>query len=75
MKKIGNLVASGGKYNKNGQEKTRWLNCGALFVRDDGSMTAKLESLPLGKDFEGWLNVFEDKPKTNQEPPSEDVPF
>lgn len=63
---IGDIVAPGGKYLKDGQEKTRWLKCGVLMQTDKG-FRIKLESLPVGGGSEQglWLNVFEkdDKPR------------
>jgi len=55
-KKIGNVVAAGGKYIQGGEEKTRWLRCGALLETDKG-MRIKLDSLPVGE-WDGWLAVY-----------------
>ena len=60
MKKTHDAVYAGEKYtDRDGNEKTRYLNVGALFQRDDGSQTMKLESLPIG--FSGWINFYEPK--------------
>ena len=60
MKKTHDAVYAGEKYtDRDGNEKTRYLNVGALFARDDGSQTMKLESLPIG--FNGWINFYEPK--------------
>lgn len=60
MKKTHDAVYAGEKYtDRDGNEKTRYLNVGALFERDDGSRTMKLESLPIG--FNGWINFYEPK--------------
>lgn len=62
MKKTHDAVYAGEKYtDREGNEKTRYINVGALFARDDGSQTMKLESLPIG--FNGWINFYEPKPK------------
>lgn len=66
MKKTHDAVYAGEKYtDREGNEKTRFINIGALFTRDDGSMTMKLESLPVG--FNGWVNFYEPKPKDGEQ--------
>ena len=60
LKKTHDAVYAGEKYtDRDGNEKTRYVNVGALFARDDGSLTMKLESLPIG--FNGWINFYEPK--------------
>ncbi len=60
MKKTFDAVYAGEKYtDREGNEKTRYINIGALFTRDDGSLTAKIESIPVG--FNGWVNFYEPK--------------
>lgn len=57
MKKTHDAVYAGEKYtDREGNEKTRYVNIGVLFTRDDGSLTAKLESVPVG--FNGWINFY-----------------
>lgn len=62
---IGNIKAPNGQYKdrETGQDKTRWLQCGVLLERGDGSWVMKLEALPVApKAREGdnglWLNVY-----------------
>ena len=68
MKRHKKLVAVTGKYKgQDGQEKNQYVNCGTLFQRDDGSLTIKLDSLPLGE-FNGWINCYdldEDRAENN----------
>ena len=59
MEKIKDAIAVVGEYNKGGEIKKRYKNVGALFQRDDGSFSMKLESLPLSADWNGWLNFYE----------------
>lgn len=67
MKKSHDAVYAGEKYtDRDGNEKTRYINIGSLFTRDDGSMTMKLESLPIG--FNGWINFYEPKPREGEQP-------
>lgn len=57
------LVAEAGKYtDKEGNEKKRWLKCGSILERDDGSLVVKLESLPVAG-FTGWMNAWTPEPK------------
>lgn len=67
MKKTHDAVYGGEKYtDKEGNEKTRYVNVGSLMQRDDGSMTMKLEAIPVG--FNGWVNFYEPKPKDGEQP-------
>ena len=60
MKKIKNLSATMGKYtNEANEEKNRYVNCGSLFERDDGSLVVKLDSIPVGEEFTGWINCYD----------------
>ena len=59
-KKIGDVMFPGGKYIKDGEEKTQWMKCGVLLQTDNG-MRLKLDMLPINMG-EGWFSVFEDKP-------------
>lgn len=71
MKKTHDAVYAGEKYtDRDGNEKTRYINIGALFTRDDGSMTMKMESLPIG--FNGWINFYEPKPRDGEQPQKQD---
>ena len=70
MKKKFDLVYSGEKYtDRDGNEKTRFVNVGAVFERDDGTLCAKLESIPVG--FTGWLNLFEPRDEQRQQRPQD----
>jgi hypothetical protein len=52
-------------YTSNGEEKTKWINCGAVFD-SNGKMSAKLDSIPVG--FDGWFKFFEPKPRQDSPP-------
>ncbi len=82
MEKIKDAIAVVGEYNKGGEVKKRYQNVGALFQRDDGSFSMKLESLPLSADWNGWLNFYDpynkregqeqqQQPKRQQQPPQQ----
>ena len=52
-------------YTVNGEEKTRWLNCGAVIATKNGHRL-KLDSIPVGVSSEGgglWFSLFEPKPR------------
>jgi single-stranded DNA-binding protein len=73
MKKIKDAVYSGEKYtDREGNEKTRHINIGGLFERDDGSLTAKIESIPVG--FNGWVNFYEPRAKDGEQPQRRERP-
>ena len=54
------LMASVGKYTSNGEEKTRWQRVGAVFEKD-GRLSIKLDAIPVGNEWNGWLSCFEPK--------------
>jgi hypothetical protein len=83
-KVIGKISAPGGKYIKDGEEKTRWINCGILLDTDKG-YRIKLDALPVNMG-EGWLSVFPPDEERQQARPAaaaapapaageEDIPF
>jgi hypothetical protein len=61
MKKIKDIVYSEKYVAGNGEEKTRYTNCGSVLERDDGSLSLKLEAIPVG--FTGWFNCYDPKPR------------
>jgi hypothetical protein len=65
MKRTHDAVYAGEKYtDRDGNEKTRYVNIGSLFTRDDGSLTAKLDAVPVG--FNGWVNFYVPKDKEGE---------
>ena len=64
MSKRYDVVAVTGKYtDKNGQEKSRYLNIGAVLQTKNG-FALKLEAVPTG--WDGWAYLNE--PKTDEKP-------
>ena len=65
-KLVGDIMAPGGKYVQNGEEKTRWNKCGALLQTDKG-FRINLFALPIVPAEEGgmWLMVFEPREKAS----------
>ena len=89
MPKIFDVVKAMGTYTDGqGQEKTRWQNCGMIIKNSDsGKCSLKLSAIPYGiPDDEGWFALMEPKPRPQQIPtsqpaqatgtlPDEDIPF
>jgi single-stranded DNA-binding protein len=73
-RKTHDAVYAGEKYtDREGNEKTRYVNMGVLFQREDGSLVAKIETIPVG--FTGWVNFYEprDQDGTKAERPQRAV--
>lgn len=70
MKKVYDAVATTGKYTDriSGKEKSRYLTVGSVFVNDEGKYSLKLEALPVGPEFNGWVNFYEPKPRGEPKP-------
>ena len=58
-----------------GREKTAWQNLGILMEMDDGRMSVKLNSLPIGimadsngnaVPWDGWIKVFPKEDRAQQ---------
>jgi hypothetical protein len=64
-------VVVGQSYTRNGEEKTKWLNIGAVIETERG-LSLKLETVPLG--WDGWAKLFEPKPREEQPKPANAVP-
>jgi hypothetical protein len=62
------VVAITGKYtDRQGNEKSRFLNVGAVFENDRGNLSLKLEALPVGNpEWTGWLQLFEPRQDEQQ---------
>lgn len=78
------VIAKGGEYQKDGQTKTRYIDCGVVMDGRHG-LVMKLDVIPAV--FDGWFYFSEPRQKTdgsgNQaqagrvatEMPDEDIPF
>jgi hypothetical protein len=51
------LIAKVGEYESNGEKKARWFTCGAVFENEKGQLSAKINGLPVGSEWNGWLNL------------------
>ena len=60
LTKVKNLVVTMGKYtDMNGNEKSRYLTIGSMFERQDGSWCLKLDAMPIGEEWTGWVNCYD----------------
>lgn len=61
-KKIYDAVATIGKYkDRNGETRKRYINVGSVFETDKGQLSLKLDAVPVGQDWSGWVSFFEPK--------------
>lgn len=87
MTKTHDIVATIGSYKKDGEEKKRYHNCGSMFTEPDGRMSIKLDAVPVGPEWSGWLSCYPtDKAEGKRPSPSpstrsqqsedgDDIPF
>lgn len=61
IKKYDAAVSTGEYQDKNGETKKRWMNVGVVFENDNGQLSLKLETIPVGPGWSGWINFFEPK--------------
>ena len=58
----GDIVATTGEYTtREGEKKKRYLTVGKEFTDDDGRRSLKLEALPVGPGWSGWLSIYPPK--------------
>lgn len=51
-----------------------WLKCGVMLEKPDGKKSMKVDALPVGPGWDGWLVISERRKSDGQGVP-EDVPF
>ena len=62
MHKKFDAVATIGRYtDRNGDEKSRFLKVGVVLEGDDGRMCLKLDALPVGQDWSGFISFYPPK--------------
>ena len=67
-RKIYDAVATVGTYkDRNGEEKKRYVNVGNVFENDKGQLSLKLDSVPVGNEWSGWVSFFEPKERDGQQ--------
>ena len=61
-------VATIGTYkDRNGDEKKRYTNVGTVFENEDGRLSLKLDTVPVGQEWSGWISFFEPKERDGQQ--------
>jgi hypothetical protein len=60
MKKTHNISVTTGKYQKDGQEKSRYVIIGSVFTDDSGRMKMKIDNAHPTMDggWNGWANFY-----------------
>lgn len=52
-------VAVTGTYEVRGETKKRYVNVGTLFKYEDGGLALKLDSLPVGDGWNGFISFYD----------------
>lgn len=54
------VTATIGEYtdNQTGEKKKRYLTVGKGFTDDQGRISLKLEAVPVGPEWSGWLSLY-----------------
>ena len=64
-------VATNGAYrDKSGETKKRYLNIGKCFTDEDGRQSIKLDTIPVGPEWSGWISLYPAKPYDGQRQPA-----
>lgn len=75
MKQTYEAIAKIGTYkDKDGNDKGRYLKIGTVLTRDDGSMCLKLEAVPVGPGFTGWVDFRTPRPRDGAQTPPAAAP-
>lgn len=62
-------VATVGTYtDRQGNEKKRYLNVGTLFKYEDGGLALKIDAVPIGEGWNGFISFYdiEDRQDSNR---------
>jgi len=53
-------VATIGEYTdrNTGEKKKRYINVGKCFTDDSGRQSIKLDSIPVGPEWSGWISLY-----------------
>jgi hypothetical protein len=53
------IVATLGEYrNREGETKKRYTNVGKAFMDDQGRISLKIDAIPVGPEWSGWLSLY-----------------
>lgn len=59
MKPFKRAVAVTGTYEVRGETKKRYCNVGTLFQYDDGGFALKLDTVPVGDGWNGFISFYD----------------
>lgn len=63
-KRTHDVVATIGEYtDRNGEKKKRFVNIGTAFTDPEGRVSIKLDSVPVGPEWSGWISLYPIKDK------------
>lgn len=74
MKPHKKAVAVTGTYESRGETKKRYANVGTLFQYDDGGFALKLDTVPVGDGWNGFISFFDLEEKKDTAKPASDAP-
>jgi hypothetical protein len=64
MKKQYDIKYAAREYKtSDGTQKTYWSQHGSMWIDDNGSVTIKLDSIPVGEKWTGYMKAFPTKPR------------
>jgi hypothetical protein len=64
-------VATVGTYrNAAGEEKKRYSKIGVVFEDEAGRLSLKLDTIPVGPDWSGWVSLYEPEVSQGEAPQS-----
>jgi len=52
------VVATTGEYQSQGETKKRYVTIGKCFTDDQGRQSIKLDSIPVGPGWSGWVSLY-----------------
>lgn len=69
------VVATIGSYKdrQTGEDKKRYINVGKVFTDDQGRQSIKMDAMPVGQEWSGWLSLYPVKER-EQQPPRQSAP-
>jgi hypothetical protein len=68
MKKQYDIKYAAREYKtSDGTQKTYWSQHGSMWIDEHGSVTIKLDSIPVGEKWTGYMKAFPSKPREQQQ--------
>jgi hypothetical protein len=68
MKKQYDIKYAAREYKtSDGTQKTYWSQHGSMWIDENGSVTIKLDSIPVGEKWTGYMKAFPSKPREQKQ--------